>query len=66
MTQDKKIENISRTKILYKIKQAKTMECTYVQEKKDTYIISPSCIIKNKLPQMGFVESIDYLRPYIQ
>lgn len=66
MAQDKKIENISRTKILYKIKQAKTMECTYVQEKKDTYIISPSCIIKNKLPQMGFVESIDYLRPYIQ
>lgn len=65
-TQEKNTENISRTKILYKIQQWKNMKCSYEKETEDTYILSPICLIKNELPSIEFTEAIDYLWPYIQ
>lgn len=61
-----KTENISKTKALQRITQAKNMVCEYSLEKKDMYIISPICLLKNELPQIEFKDAIDYLWPYIE
>lgn len=59
------IENISKTRAIQEITQAKNMICEYAREKKDMYIVSPSCLIKNDLPKIPFKDAIDYLWPYI-
>lgn len=58
-------EKISKTKALQEIIQAKNIPCEYTAEKEDMYIISPSCLLKDELPQIGFKDAIDYLWPYI-
>ncbi len=59
------IKNISKTKAFQEIMQAQNTPCEYIIEKKDMYIISPSCLLKNELPKIEFKEAIDYLWPYI-
>ncbi len=59
------IKNISKTKELQEITLAQNTGCEYIQEKIDMYIISPSCLLKNELPQIPFKEAIDYLWPNI-
>ena len=59
-------KNISKTQTLQQIMKAKNMPCEYTGETKDTYIVSPSCLLKNDLPQIAFKEAIDYLRPHIE
>ncbi len=39
--------------------------CIYTPESKDKYIVTPSCILKNKLPKLEFTEAVDHIRPYI-
>lgn len=58
-------KNISKTKALQEITQAQNTPCEYVIEKKDMYVMSPSCLLKNELPVIEFKEAIDYLWPYI-
>lgn len=64
--EEKNIESVSRTKLLYAIKKGENMKCSYTMEKKDTYIIDPICLVQNDLPKIWFTEAIDYLWPYIQ
>lgn len=59
-------KDISKTKAIKQIIEAKGMTCDHIQEEKDLYIISPSCLLKNDLPIIEFKEAIDYLRPYIE
>ena len=58
-------KNISKTKALQEILQAKDLPCEYTGETKDTYIVSPICLLKNELPQVEFKDAVDYLWPYI-
>ncbi len=58
--------NISKTKALQEIIQAKDMICEYKEEGKDMYVMSPSCLLKNDLPILAFKDAIDYLWPYIE
>ena len=60
------IKNISKTKALQEITQAQNTPCEYIVEKKDMYVISPSCLLKNELPQIEFKDAIDTLWPYIE
>ena len=57
--------NISPSKALQQIVQAKNLPCTYEKENKNMYIISPICLLKNELPQIEYKEAIDYLWQYI-
>ncbi|MEI6773958.1 MAG: hypothetical protein WCL18_04000 [bacterium] len=58
-------DNISKTKALQQVMEAKKMICEYTSENKDMYIVSPVCLIKNELPQIEFKDAIEYLWPYI-
>jgi hypothetical protein len=59
-------KDISKTQALQQIMKAKDLPCEYTGETKDTYIVSPSCLLKDDLPQLPFKEAVDYLWPYIE
>lgn len=59
-------EEISTIQKLKNIKYINEQKCFYTKENKNTYIITPSCLFKDRLPTLDFQEAIDYMRPYIE
>lgn len=57
---------LSRTQQLQYIQYVSTQDCFYAKESQNRYIITPSCLFKNRLPKINFQEAIEYMRPYIE
>lgn len=62
-------ENISE---IPKIQQLKYMryinqqDCFYSKEDANTYIITPSCLFQNKLPQLPLAQALEIIWPHIE
>lgn len=59
------IKDIWKIQQLRYMKYINEQKCTYIKENEESYIITPSCLFKDKLPKLWFTEAIDYMRPYI-
>ncbi len=63
--QKESIQNINQKKLINDIILEKDKDCLIDKQDEDNYLVSPSCILQNKLPTLEYKEAIDYLRTYI-
>lgn len=59
------IKDISKIEQVRYIKYINEQKCVYTKENKESYIITPSCLFKDKLPKLWFTEAIEHMWPYI-
>lgn len=59
------IQNINQKKLINDIILQKNKDCLIDKKDEDNYLVSPSCLLQNKLPTLEYKEAIDYLRTYI-
>jgi hypothetical protein len=64
-----KQENISKMPKIQQLKYIRYInqkECFYAKEDTDMYIITPSCLFGNKLPQVPLTQALEIIWPHIE
>lgn len=65
-TKQEDLSTISKIQQLKYMRYINQQECFYAKEDTDTYIITPSCLFENKLPQLPLAQALEILWPHVE
>lgn len=65
-TKQEDLSTISKIQQLKYMRYISQQECFYTKENTNTYIITPSCLFGNKLPQLPLGQALEILWPHIE